>query len=611
MERLRHTRPFVAALALVIAAPSADAAAVKSVEFIGMAAPKTITQMTSAYSNAKVRVTYADGASEVRPLTYTALFRNTERVGGNPHEAGRLYDATGAALKDPNGDPVIAETPDGNSLLRLPGGEIYLLTHWEYDWLLKNGDAAYRVEGWHPRMPMTMSLTGIGQRAADGRLTAISQRNVDFSAVGGLWIPCAASQTPWNTHLGGEEDYDLFDRKKVDNRIAGLDAVYFGKPGTANPYRYGYNVEVMVKPGGGTKVVKHYAMGRAAWEKAQVLADERTAYMGDDGRYVGLFMFVADRAGELSSGTLYAGKWRQISGDNGGKARLSWIRLGHGGQAEIEAMVEAEKFSSKESTIFEFSNAPETGYTTIRAGLKKTNEHVKLKPGKARAAAFLETRRYAALRGASIEFNKMEGVAFNAADRKVYIAISDISGAMTEADGGPTDDVRVNKIGAGGVYELSLAGGVRDTDGALIASDYVAIEMAGMPALMAEDLDFIDAFGNTADPDKIAGPDNLFFSEKMRTLFIGEDSGKHANNFVWAYNVDTGKLARILSVPAGAEATGLQVVENLGGHAYIMSNYQHAGEHIRIRDMAFDAEVKAATDKQTAVVGYIGGLPGL
>ena len=25
----------------------------------------------------------------------------------------------------------------------------------------------------------------------------------------------------------------------------------------------------------------------------------------------------------------------------------------------------------------------------------------------------------------------------------------------------------------------------------------------------------------------------------MRTLFIGEDSSQHVNNFMWAYNVDT------------------------------------------------------------------------
>ncbi len=70
-----------------------------------------------------------------------------------------------------------------------------------------------------------------------------------------------------------------------------------------------------------------------------------------------------------------------------------------------------------------------------------------------------------------------------------------------------------------------------------------------------------DANGNTAMFNYVANTDNVFFSEKMRTLFIGEDSGMHVNNYVWAYNVDTQKLTRILKYAAGGEFTGLQAVE--------------------------------------------------
>jgi hypothetical protein len=98
--------------------------------------------------------------------------------------------------------------------------------------------------------------------------------------------------------------------------------------------------------------------------------------------------------------------------------------------------------------------------------------------------------------------------------------------------------------------------------------------------LMGEDI-AKDAVGNTANVNKIANTDNVFFSEKMRTLFIGEDSGTHVNNYVWAYNVDTKKLTRIMSAVAGAENTGLQVIDNLQGKgAYIMGNTQHWGEVI-------------------------------
>ncbi|HEY4161800.1 MAG TPA: hypothetical protein VGM59_01975, partial [Dongiaceae bacterium] len=61
-------------------------------------------------------------------------------------------------------------------------------------------------------------------------------------------------------------------------------------------------------------------------------------------------------------------------------------------------------------------------------------------------------------------------------------------------------------------------------------------------------------------------------------LFIGEDSGLHVNNFLWAFNVDTKQLTRLLSTPAGAESTGLHAVDQVNGFTYIMSNFQHAGD---------------------------------
>jgi hypothetical protein len=121
-----------------------------------------------------------------------------------------------------------------------------------------------------------------------------------------------------------------------------------------------------------------------------------------------------------------------------------------------------------------------------------------------------------------------------------------------------------------------------------------------------------DAVGNTAEVDRIANPDNIKYSEKMRTLFIGEDSSTaHINNFLWAYNVDTGKLSRILSLPAGAESTGLQVLDDLNGHAYLMSNYQHPGDFSVNIDLALKGELEPMIDKYKAGIGYLGGLPGL
>jgi hypothetical protein len=159
-----------------------------------------------------------------------------------------------------------------------------------------------------------------------------------------------------------------------------------------------------------------------------------------------------------------------------------------------------------------------------------------------------------------------------------------------------------------------LKPGQRDTTGATIDSDWVPVRMSAIPALVGKDLAAPDAVGNTADPDRVANPDNLKFSERLRTLFIGEDSGMHVNNFLWAYNVDTGSLARVLSCPAGAESTGLQAVDNLNGFMYIMSNFQHAGDwekglHDKVRDSVAPMIDEQYRNRRSAAVGYIHGLP--
>ena len=107
--------------------------------------------------------------------------------------------------------------------------------------------------------------------------------------------------------------------------------------------------------------------------------------------------------------------------------------------------------------------------------------------------------------------------------------------------------------------------------------------MASIPELLGGWLGGTqDAEGNRCLQDKVCGPDNIKFSEGMRTLFVGEDTSRRNNNYVWAFNVDTRKLSRILSVPMYAEATGLQVVDDANGFSYVMSNFQHPGEQSQV-----------------------------
>jgi hypothetical protein len=76
-----------------------------------------------------------------------------------------------------------------------------------------------------------------------------------------------------------------------------------------------------------------------------------------------------------------------------------------------------------------------------------------------------------------------------------------------------------------------------------------------------------------------------------------------------------------LTVPAGAECTGLQAVDNLNGFAYVMSAFQHAADWT-FKTPSQDA-LKAAvlsnygpstpsgsrTLAKKAALGYISGLP--
>lgn len=589
-----------------------EARTITSVEFTETPAPSKASDMTRTYSTSKAIYTYSDGSTEEFDLSYNKLFGTGDTVGSNAYPAGTLFDINGQPLTDPNGGYAIAETPDANSLLKI-GDSLYLVSHLEYDWLQADDNDGTTSRS-PSRKPMGMILTKMQQNATTGELTAVDQEPISFANVNGLWIPCFGSQTPWNTHLGSEEDYDLqynplaSGYTRTEAGLTALDTLYFKEADRANPYHYGFLPEVTVNEDGTTEVVKHYAMGRGTWEMAKVMPDQRTAYYGDDGSNVALFMFVADKEADLSAGTLYAAKVEQTGSYTGD---FSWIKLGHATSEEVKALADSNTFGDIFDNVA--PNADKTcpaGYTRIRAG-STTDECLTVKAGKETAAAFLESRRYAALLGATVEFNKMEGIAVNDKDKKLYMAISYLDGGMKD-NGLPAnmEHLKMTKINAGATFTLPMTPGQNDQNGNLIESDYVVTSMHLEDKLRGRDI-AADALGNIADPNFIANTDNIAFSETMRTLFIGEDSGTHVNNFVWAYNVDTKKLTRILTLVAGAEATGLQVVEDMNGYAYIMSNSQHHGDYISTMNATLESEVDAlGVQKLNAGnFGYIGGMP--
>lgn len=604
---------------------------VRSVEFIGMPAPASVEERADIYSNAQVKVTYRNGRSKILPLKYHLLAATADVINGRV--VGGLWDHHDAPITDFYGQ-MAADSPDGNSLMRVPGmgaadpaknRALALVTQFEYRELPPGYpdhlDGAY-VSYWS-KLPATMGLSRLDQDRRTGALAVVDYQPISFAKVDGGWIHCAASLSPWNTHLSSEEyEPDAKTREGMaaatgtsdTTDIASFSRYYFGDPAAANPYHYGLVPEVSVGPDGSTQVVKHYALGRIARELADVQPDGRTVYMGDDGSYTGLFMFVADRSGDLSSGTLYAAKWVQTGDAGGGSANLNWIRLGHAADGEIKSLVDG---GIKFGRIFEVSNTDPGDPSYRQVKTYTGTEWLRLKPGMEQAAAFLETRRYAALLGATTEFSKMEGVTHNARDKKAYVVISRVEGGMTDVAADPQNDIRVARNDGGAIYELALAGDQKDSEGRGIRSRYVAGSMNGIPELLGGWLGGArDAEGNRCEQDKVCGGDNIKYAEKMRTLFVGEDTSRRNNNYVWAFDIDTRKLSRILSVPMYAEATGLQAVEDLNGYGYIMSNFQHPAEKDQEGEFKgagpiTEAEVLGAIDgkwgnRKKAAIGYLG-----
>lgn len=630
---------------LMFSSPALSAEGPISVEFTNTPPPSTEHEMAQAYTRSSALVTYPDGRKKLFPLAYQTLFRSGDKIGSA--EAGLVVDRNGnpvmRTVADEQGryaaGPFHAYAPDGTSLIRHRAGNVerlFLVTQYEYHTEAPLASGAGSME-LYAQLPASMSLAQLSQNKKTGVLKADTLRNIDMSSVGGLWIPCAASRTPWNTHLGGEE-YEPNARQFADEPLEAMN-LFLGTPGKrvaeggANPYRYGHLIEVAVDAGGATRVHKRLAMGRLAAELADVMPDQRTAYMGDDGRDTVMFMFVADAPADLSAGTLYAAKWEQTSAEEGGSAKLTWIRLGHAHEREIEALLTqgvgyGDIFTEASAT--EVKANPEqykdygpvyvyegqAGKRVPGSGGKQEVTYLKVRDGMETAAAFLETRRYAAMMGATSEFTKMEGVTHNADDRRLYLAMSYIEGGMVDGQNEerPQDDIKLKgdpkDLACGGVYQAYLIGGQEDSEGRAIGSDWVAANLK--PLLLGAKKPFGQRHGkyDTCDTDRIANPDNIKYAPELRTLFIGEDSGNHLNNFLWAYNLDSGNPVRILSAPAGGEHTGLQYVADLNGFGYVMGNIQHPGaaSDLKKHPDEIKAGLRSRIDPR-GIVGYLSGLP--
>ena len=592
--------------------PVTKPANLKAATFTAMAAPIAIADRAKTSVSSKLKIDWDDSTSSEYQLGYKSFFETGNTVpkwGGGEIIAGGYFNANGDPIMDTSvpASPrqFFSDCPDGSSLIHLDGAQVegvnnpvFHVVQFEYASQNLAGASEYG------NLPSPIAILTLDQNQTTGHLELKKYFNVDTSAVHGLWITCGASMSPWNTHLSSEEyEPDAFEQGIGGPSPKGISKNFFGDEAAAKPYNYGHLPEVIVNKDGSGSIIKHFCMGRISHELVHVMPDNRTVIMGDDYTNGGFFMFIADVAKDLSAGKLYVAKYvSELTESSTGQ--IKWIELGHATSQEIEKMVNIDNIQPSDIMESLTTNPNDASYTEIILAKKKL--WVKVKPGMEKAAAFLETHRYAALKGGSMAFTKMEGTTINIKDKVAYSALANIQDSMIKDNAAWVAAHNVSftkKITAGGVLAHDLTAGQNTTDGQPINSEWIPYQSKML--LMGEDIT-VDSLGNTANPDKIASPDNLKFSETLRTLFIGEDSGNHPNNFLWAYNVDTkADPVRLLSTPAGAESTGLHAVDSVNGWTYIMSNFQHAGDMKSLSEDLKAATLANYNNGYSASVGYL------
>ncbi len=563
-----------------------------SIEFSPVKVPETDAEKSSILASNSVKID-----DETYKIGYHTILRSGDKVGEGIF--GQIVDFEANPILSQDGSTRISNNAEFSSLLPI-GNKLFMVSHFE-------------------TRPGAMYITELNQDLKTGLLTAVNTKPADFSKVKGGWVHCAGSVTPWNTHLGSEEyepNAELHNSKtgSLDRYYKRMAAYYGGDLLKLNPYYYGYNIEVKIlNEAGDHEINKHYAMGRLAFELSYVLPDQKTVYSSDDGTNVSIYMFIADRKTDLSSGTLYGAVWNQISTENGGKAKLEWVNLGHATDNEIKQYIDQ---GITFADIFDKVAPIKDGvcpdaYTSINAGHREDKDGrfhqcLKIKPGMEKAASRLETRRYAAMKGVTTEFSKEEGITYDPVTNTLYVAMSQVTRGMednqkngkanTKYDLGGYNKVKLPYNRCGGIYALDL--GIDET----IGSNFVAKNMYG---LVMGKITQADDKNNKCDLDGIANPDNISFFQGYDTLIIAEDTGAgHQNDMVWSYNIKTKKLTRIQTSPYGSETTSPYVYKDINGFGYLMSVIQHpygGSDKYRLND----------AKQALAYIGYIGPFPAL
>ena len=418
-------------------------------------------------------------------------------AGGLPYGLGAIPNATNTASVKQSNDP------DFNAFIpsNAEGTEGFLFSAWE-------------------DRPGAVSRLAL-QKAGNSWIVNDAM-NVDFSSVLGTMINCFGSVSPWGTPLTSEENYE------AENTVRWNDATYStGYPNYAdvqriqdylggtfpNPYDYGYIVEITEPTAAAPVPVKHFTLGRVAHENPIIMPDEKTVYLTDDGGFKGFYKFVADTAGDLSAGTLYAAKVTQDAGVTDSAEAgfdISWIELGSSNNADIETFIRS------------FDGIDETDYVDGQTNYVDDADIAAYAAGTGDVEiAFVETLRAAEAKGATTEFNKMEGININYEGAKdgsipfMYVAMAEVRGSMADSVG----NIQVSENRCGIVYRFPLE------------ADYNVSRME--PVVIGGAYDGASTT-DRCDSNSIAQPDNVLVLDDGSVL-IGEDTGNHKNNMMWLY----------------------------------------------------------------------------
>ncbi|QFU82713.1 alkaline phosphatase PhoX [Natronorubrum aibiense] len=274
-----------------------------------------------------------------------------------------------------------------------------------------------------------------------------------------------------------------------DNTLEPIGDIY------PNPYRYGYHIDFREPTADPPQPVKYYVMGRAAWEAPDVQSDRKTVYGCSDGDSKGIYKFVADEPIDDYddpmdvAGTLYAPK---VTNEEAARElppaavdlEIEWLELGHASNREIESWIadydditqvdylethaetdwETDLETALEEADREVVENGNQDYITDEEIVRWADQYEADGPDgvdpELRRVPFLETRAAAKEIGASIEFNKAEGVdsveGAGPGDY-VYFAISELNDDMSTEEGYEgVGDIQLERVDGGVVYRAEL-----------------------------------------------------------------------------------------------------------------------------------------------------------